>query len=170
MKTYFLTLSVALCAILMSTSCCEGKKEVAPSNLVESSNIIGLWQRMLTEEIEDEETGLTVTTLTPEPFFKCIMNDGTYVIFETVAGASEEAGTRIIHYGDYTLVGDTIEIEHVEISPTYPQLTGHDCTVRYQLSDVNTLSAYYKFVGDEDGSLVSSEWTPEIFKRVTFAK
>lgn len=168
MKASFLKLSAALFAALFCVSCGESKNDNAPkSNLVESSNLIGLWQRLQSVEVVDEETGLEVTTLVPENFYKLIMNDGTYVIYESIADAEGTPNTRIIHYGDFTLVGDTIEIEHVEISPTYPQLTGHDCTVRYQLSDVNTLSAFYKF-NEDDGSLVSTEWSPEVFKRVTF--
>lgn len=162
---------ISACLITLGTlsicaSCKEEKKPaVAPANLVESSSIVGIWQRMQPSEYVDEETGLTISTLTPRSRYKCIMSDGTYFLLDAKNDRNGELKTNIIHYGSYTLKGDTLEIEHIENCPTQPVLNGHDSFVRYELSDVNTLSLYYRF-GVSDGSAGSSVWTPEIWKRV----
>jgi len=135
-------------------------------NLVESSSIVGLWQQMRSVEVTDESLDATAVLLTPRPRYKCIMADGSYYLLDVKVDADGVPSNTILHYGTYELQGDSIMLEHIVNCSTDPNLAGVTSTVRYSLTDVNTLSIYYNFGlegGSEDGA---NEWMPETWKRV----
>jgi len=168
MKQMSFLLGVAVMATAFTTSCCNQPQPVpAPQkSLVESTSIVGLWQQMKTNEVIDEETGMEIVQQKPRPRYKCIMADGTYYLLDVELGEDGSGRSTIIHYGTYSIEGDSLEIEHIEVCPTVPNLNGHDSHVRFNLLDANTMSLYYKFALEE-GIPGSTEWTPEIWKRVT---
>jgi len=168
MKQIYSLFSLSLLAAFMTSSCCGGEEPAAPTeqkHLVESTSIVGLWQQMKVTEIIDEATGEEIEQQTPRPRYKCIMADGTYYLLNVELGEDGSGRSTIIHYGSYSIVGDSLEIEHIEVCPSVPNLNGHDSHVRYSLPDNNTMSLYYKFALEE-GIPGSTEWNPEIWKRV----
>ena len=153
-------------AIISSCDCKECKTSgEKPQHVVESSGLVGIWQQMMTNEVVDEETGLVLTAQVARPRYKVIMADGTYYIMDAVTDADGVVHSNIVHYGTYDIVGDTLQVEHIECCSFEPRLNGHDSYVRYTLPDVNTFSLYFKF-GIEEEIPGSTEWTPEIWKRV----
>ena len=167
MKKTFLLFAAAFGAMAYFVSCnCETSAPTeAPTHLIESTGLVGIWQQMLTNDVIDEETGLTFTAQVARPRYKVIMADGTYYIMDAVTDAGGVVHSNIVHYGTYDIVGDTLQIEHIECCSFEPRLNGHDSYVRYNLPDVNTFSLYFKF-GIEEEIPGSTEWTPEIWKRV----
>lgn len=167
MKQIISLCTFAIVAMFLQTSCIEGPAQptIEKKPLVESTSIVGLWQQMKTTEIIDEETGMEIEQQMPRPRYKCIMSDGTYFLLNVELGEDGSGHSTIIHYGRYTTVGDSLEIEHVDVCPTVPGLSGHDSHVRYTLPDNNTMTLYYKFALEE-GIPGSTEWTPEVWKRV----
>ncbi len=168
MKHLFIFAAFTLGAMILQTSCSEPVPQPSPEqkHLVESTTIVGLWQQMKTNEVVDEETGADIVQQIPRARYKCIMADGTYFLLDAEPSEDGSEHSTIIHYGRYSIVGDSLEIEHIEVCPTVPSLNGHDSHVRYSLPDNNTMTLYYKFALEE-GIPGSTEWTPEFWKRVT---
>ena len=142
------------------------EKGSSKNHVMESNTLVGLWQQMDINEVLDEEGNVTFQTQVPRSKYKCIMPNGTYFLME-VEPESGAAGalTKILHYGSYTLEGDTLQIEHIESCFDVPELNGHDSYVRYNLPDDETLTLYYKF-GVETSHPGSSEWNQEVWRRV----
>lgn len=171
MKRIFILFLCALTGAGAMTSCqpqqTETKQAAETQFLAESNSLVGLWQRMQSTEITDEETGETLTLLTPKPRFKCIMPDGTYYLLNCKVDANGNVTSAIDHYGTYELIGDTLQLEHINVCSSQPRLSGVTSHVRYSLPDVNTLTMYYNFGlegGLEEGS---NEWVPETWRRVS---
>ena len=121
---------------------------------------------MQIDETIDDETGITFTSQVPRSRYKCIMADGSYYLLNVGTGDNGEVRTKILHYGTYTIEGDTLQIEHIETCSDVPALNGHDSYVRYNMPDSNTITLYYKF-GVATGLPGSNEWNQEVWKRVT---
>lgn len=169
MNKSFQLASLAAGLILLATSCTQPKTTEAPvqvPHIIESSNIVGLWQQIQVKDSIDEETGITMTSQTPRSRYKCIMPDGTYFLLNVQQDEHSQIATKVLHYGTYTIQGDTMQVEHIESCADVPALNGHESYVRYNMPDVNTITLYYKF-GVETGSPGSSEWNQELWKRVT---
>lgn len=171
MKKTFSLCVLIMTMVAMTTACYQRPEPevVEYKHMAESITIVGLWQQMKTTEIVDEETGQEIVQQIPRPRYKCIMADGTYYLLDVTLGEDGSGKTTIIHYGNYSLQGDSLQIEHIELCPSVPGLSGHDSHVRYSLPDASTMSLYYKFALEE-GIPGSSEWTPEIWKRVSMVQ
>ena len=169
-----LTSLVAVLVAVAAVSSCAPKEseEAVPHkfHLIESTNIIGLWQQMDVNEVLDDEGNLAFRTQVPKTKYKCIMPNGNYFLMEVVRDeATGVQDTKILHYGTYTLQCDTMQIEHIESCFDVPELNGHDSYVRYNMPDENTITLYYKF-GVETNTPGSSEWNQEVWRRVEMAK
>ena len=172
MKQFFSFLCVALLGAGLLSSCLQQPETAAKNksveniqNLVESNTMVGLWQQMRSVEIVDEASGETITLLKARLRYKCIMTDGTYYLLDVKVDTEGVATNTILHYGTYELQGDDVMLEHIVNCSTDPKLAGVTSTVRYTLTDVNTISLYYNFGegGTEEGA---NEWVPETWKRV----
>ena len=173
MKNIFSFWLVALffAALYISCTAPTTEEQVAShdTHMMESTSLVGLWQQMQLSTDEDAETGMVLSAETPKPKFKCIMADGSYFLMEVSVREDGTVDPRILHYGTYTTEGDSIQIEHIEICVDVPALNGQNCTIRYNLASPDMLNLYYK-LGVETGTPGSSEWNPEIWKRVKLNK
>ena len=168
MKTFFSFWMVALSVAVLCLSCTPPASQQTMSqdtHMIGSTGLVGLWQQMQLTTDEDEETGTVLSAETPKPKFKCIMADGTYFLMEVSTREDGSVIPTILHYGTYTTEGDSLEIEHIEVYKDVPALNGQKSYVRYNMASPDLINLFYKF-GVETGSPGSSEWNPEIWKRV----
>lgn len=166
--------SVTLCALAISvaalgvfSSCTQPAAESVPAqNIVESTDIVGLWQKYSEVEVEDMD-GNSSTILRPYNLYKCILPDGNFFLFRANPGQdSTEVLTHIELYGTYETSADTLCTEMIVNHCSEPELSGRTSDIHYNMPDVNSMNVWYN-IKNADGSTGSNEWTPEIWKRVS---
>ena len=171
MKKILLWAVLLIAGILIGKYCCCGtcqEQTAAPvsENIVESQTITGLWQKQRTVEIVDEESGESLEGMEATNLYKCIMSDGTYILFRAKTDATGLVGTSSIeHFGSYALTEDGLCIETIAVCLPNPALNGTESQVKYQiLGDKNeVMQVSYNLNTGEEGS---NEWQPETWHRV----
>lgn len=168
MKKNLIPVLAVMCIAAFSIlySCApSAPKEATSSSIVESDNIVGLWQKQREAFVEDE-SGNSLTVIQSTNLYKLINADGSFVLFRAYTDSVSGVNTsRIEMYGNYQLASDTLCQEQIVSHCLRPELSGASSQVHYQVLDGNMMSVYYNI--QNDGSAGSNEWTPETWRRVS---
>jgi hypothetical protein len=157
-------------AIAPLFTACGGQattQDVTNPSIIESTNLVGLWQKEGEVTIDDGE-GNEVTVIQPTNLYKCILPDGNFFLFRAYSNANQQNISQIELYGTYSGVSDSTYTEVITTHCTMPSLSGVSSELRYNMPNNNLLNVYY-ILQTEDGSSVSNEWTPEVWHRVSSA-
>lgn len=162
-------LMAGVTSLNLFSSCCEEKKiETPQSSIIESTDLIGIWQKeaeVVTEDEEGNEFSLIQTT----NLYKCILADGSFFLFRAYTDSLNNNISQVELYGTYTLSADTLCSEFILCHCTNPSLTGIASDLHYNMPEKDVLNVWYN-LKNSDGTSGSNEWTPEVWRRVSSKK
>jgi len=164
-----LALMAGMTSLSVFSSCCEEKKAATPpSSIIESTDLVGMWQKEAEVAVEDED-GNTYSLIQATNLYKCILPDGTFFLFRASTDSLNNNISQIELYGTYVVSADTLCTEVITCHCIDPSLTGITSDVHYNMPEKDVLNVWYN-LQNSDGTSGSSEWTPEVWRRVSSKK
>lgn len=146
------------------SACCEKPASTPPQNIVESTTIVGLWQKQKEVAVEDVD-GNQLTALEGTDLYKCVAPDGTFFLFRAATDAEGRERSRVELYGTYVVSSDSVCTEVITTHCLRPTLSGITSELHFVQPSSNELNVWYNLKSD-DGTSGSNEWVPEIWHRV----
>jgi hypothetical protein len=151
------------------TSCApQTETTTAESSIIESTSLVGLWQKEGEVTIDDGE-GNELTVIQPTNLYKCILPDGNFFLFRAYTNGEQKNVSQIELYGTYTLTSDSVYTEVITCHCINPALSGVKSDLHYNMAEKDLVNVWYN-LQLSDGSTGSSEWTPEVWHRVSSAQ
>lgn len=160
-----LAIMAGVTSLNLFSSCCEEKKaETHPFSIIESTDLVGIWQKEAEMTISDED-GNEFSLIQATNLYKCILGDGSFFLFRAYTDSLNNNVSQVELYGTYTLSADTLCSEIITCHCTNPSLTGIASDLHYNMPEKDVLNVWYN-LKNSDGTSGSNEWTPEVWRRV----